>query len=78
MMLLRHGRVIAESWWHPYAPEKPHMLFSLSKSFTATAVGLAVGEGRLSLDDKVISFFPESTPETLSENLAAIDRKSVV
>ena len=72
MMLLRHGRVIAESWWHPYAPEKPHMLFSLSKSFTATAVGLAVGEGRLSLDDKVSSFFPESTPEPLSENLAAM------
>ncbi|WP_395143997.1 serine hydrolase domain-containing protein [Armatimonas sp.] len=72
VMLLRHGRVIAETWWHPYAPEKPHMLFSLSKSFTATAVGLAVGEGRLHLDDKVISFFPESTPETLSENLAAM------
>ena len=72
VMLLRHGNVIAESWWHPYAPERPHMLFSLSKSFTATAIGLAVGEGRLSLEDKVISFFPESVPSTHSDNLATM------
>ena len=72
MMLVRHGVVIAESWWYPYAPQKPHMLFSLSKSFTATAIGLAVGEGRLSLDDKVVSFFPEKAPQAISENLAAM------
>jgi Beta-lactamase len=64
--------VIAESWWHPYSADKRHMLFSLSKSFTATAIGLAVGEGRLSLDDKVLSFFPEKVPATVSENLAAM------
>src|SRR5579862_10044667 len=39
-MLLRHGRVAAEGWWAPYAPQLPHMLYSLSKSFTSTAVGL--------------------------------------
>ena len=72
VMLVRHGHVIAESWWHPYAPEKQHMLFSLSKSFTATAIGLAVGEGRLSLEDKVVSFFPEKAPAAVSENLAAM------
>ena len=44
-MLLRHGRVVAEGWWSPYAPEIPHMLFSLSKSFVSSAVGLAVAEG---------------------------------
>jgi CubicO group peptidase (beta-lactamase class C family) len=58
-MLLRHGAVVAEGWWSPYAPDRPHMLFSLSKSFTSTAVGFAVTEGRLSIDDPVISFFPE-------------------
>ena len=72
VMLVRHGFVVAESWWHPYGPERPHMLFSLSKSFTATAIGLAVGEGRLSLDDKVVSFFPEKAPGSVSENLAAM------
>jgi hypothetical protein len=72
LMLVRHGFVIAESWWHPYSSDKRHMLFSLSKSFTATAIGLAVGEGQLSLDDKVISFFPEKAPAHVSENLAAM------
>ena len=40
-MLVRHGQVVAEGWWAPYAADEPHMLFSLSKSFTSTAVGLA-------------------------------------
>ena len=71
-MLLRHGRVVAETWWAPYAPEVPHGLYSLSKSFTSTAVGLAVAEGRLTLDDKVLSFFPESLPPQVSDHLAAM------
>ncbi len=37
-MLLRHGQVVAEGWWTPYGPENPHLLFSLTKSFTSTAV----------------------------------------
>ena len=69
-MLMRHGHVIAEGWWAPYASELPHMLFSLSKSFTSTAIGLLVGEGRLSVDNKVISFFPDDLPAEISPNLA--------
>jgi CubicO group peptidase (beta-lactamase class C family) len=72
LMLVRHGRVVAEGWWSPYAAELPHMLFSLSKSFTSTAVGLAVSEGCLSVDDTVISFFPDLLPAHISENLAAM------
>jgi hypothetical protein len=71
-MLLRHGHVLAEGWWAPYSAEKPHMFFSLSKSFTASAIGLAVDEGLLSLDDPVIGFFPDETPAQVSENLAAM------
>jgi CubicO group peptidase (beta-lactamase class C family) len=71
-MLLRHGAVVALGWWSPYAPEYPHVLFSLSKSFTSTAVGLAVADGRLSVDDPVLSFFPEDAPKKVSRNLAAM------
>jgi len=71
-MLLRHGRVIAEGWWAPYAPDRPHMLFSLSKSFTSTAIGLAIAEGRLTLDDPVISFFPEDLPRRLGQRWPAV------
>ncbi|HLK56917.1 MAG TPA: serine hydrolase [Chthonomonadaceae bacterium] len=71
-MLLRHGQVAAEGWWTPYAPASPHMLFSLSKSFTSTAVGLAIAEGHLHVEDAVTSFFPDSLPSPVSENLAAM------
>ena len=71
-MLLRHGAVVAEGWWHPYRPETPHMLFSLSKSFTSTAVGLAVSEGRLSIADPLLKFFPADAPRKVSPNLAAM------
>jgi len=39
-MLVRHGRVVADGWWKPEAPHKPHVLHSLSKSFNSTAGGL--------------------------------------
>lgn len=71
-MLLRHGQVVAEGWWSPYAADEPHMLFSLSKSFTSTAIGLAVAEGRLAVTDRVLSFFPEEAPAEVSDNLAAM------
>ena len=57
-MLLRHGNVAAEGWWRPYGPQSPHSLYSLSKSFTATAIGLAVQEGLLTVHDRVLKFFP--------------------
>lgn len=61
-MIVRHGHVIAEGWWKPEAADKQHILWSLSKSFNSTAVGLAVAEGKLSLDDPVLKFFPEDAP----------------
>lgn len=70
IMLLRHGKVVAEGWWEPYGPDRPHMLFSLSKSFTSTAIGFAVEEGLLTVDDLVCDFFPEQVPEVISPNLA--------
>jgi len=71
-MLLRHGQVVAEGWWGPYRRDDPHVLFSLSKSFTSTGIGLAIAEGRLSLDDAVLSFFPEDAPAEPSDNLKAM------
>lgn len=71
-MLIRHGHVIAEGWWGPYDAQTPHILYSLSKSFTSTAVGLAISEGKLSLDDEVLKFFPEDAPAQASANLKAM------
>ena len=71
-MMVRHGRVVAEGWWSPYGPELNHTLYSMSKSFTSTAVGFAVAEGKLRVDDRVISFFPKELPEQANEFLATL------
>ncbi len=62
VILQRHGKVAMEGYYKPYAPDETHILFSLSKSFTSTAIGFAVQEGLLSIEDKLVDFFPEYLP----------------
>lgn len=56
--LVRHGKIASQCFWKPYSEEIPHVMYSMSKSVTSTAVGFAVCEGLLSVDDKVSRFFP--------------------
>ena len=72
IMINRNGRTILEGWWQPFKKEYVHTLYSLSKSFTSTAVGLLKGEGKIDVNDKVISFFPDKLPSPVSDNLAAM------
>jgi CubicO group peptidase (beta-lactamase class C family) len=76
LMVLRHGHVIAEVYWEPESADKPHVLWSLSKSFTSTAVGFAIEEGKISLDDPVLKFFVDQpdvdVPSDPSANLQAM------
>ncbi|CAM5264830.1 serine hydrolase domain-containing protein [Streptomyces griseomycini] len=59
LMILRHGHLVASGWWAPYTASRPHLLYSLSKSFTATAAALAEAEGLIDFDAPVLSYFPE-------------------
>lgn len=77
-MIVRHGKVVAESWWNPYRADLKHTLYSTSKSFTATAIGFAVSENRLSVEDKVISFFPDDLPAKISPNLEELRIKDLL
>jgi CubicO group peptidase (beta-lactamase class C family) len=61
-MLVRHGKVVAEGWWSPYQEDDLHVMYSVTKSFTSTAVGFASQEGLLSVNDTVLSFFPDRAP----------------
>lgn len=78
MVLLRHGHAIARGSWAPYRRQAPQHLYSLSKSFTSTAVGFAVEEGRLKLDDRVAAFFPDRCPSVVSANLAALQVRDLL
>ncbi len=68
-VFLRHGKLIAEGYWKPYAQNETHMLYSHSKSFTSTAIGFLVEEGKLDLDEKVADIFPDKLPAKPSKNL---------
>ncbi|MBQ4573790.1 MAG: serine hydrolase [Clostridia bacterium] len=58
-ILFRHGKCISESYFAPYAKDKLHMLYSLSKSFTSIACAFAVQDGLLAYEDRVAGFFPD-------------------
>ena len=78
LVLLRHGSVIAELHPRPFLPTDGHTLFSCSKTFVAAAVGIAVGEGRLKVSDKVISFFPDELPDCVSPRLANLSVRDLL
>ncbi|WP_221029099.1 serine hydrolase domain-containing protein [Actomonas aquatica] len=68
-MLVRHGQVVAEGWWTPHHADAQHMFFSLSKSFTSTAVGMAIAEGHFTLNTPIIELFPAEAPAEPSDHL---------
>ena len=72
VMVVQHGKVVSATWRSEGKENEPHILNSVSKTFTSTAVGLAISEGKLKLTDRLISFFPDKLPEVVSDNLKAI------
>ncbi|WP_405577342.1 serine hydrolase [Streptomyces sp. NBC_01190] len=72
LMIMRHGRLIAEGWWAPHTPDRKQLLYSLGKSLTSTAAGLAVADGLLDLDAPVVSYFPEFDAEITDPGSRAI------
>ena len=73
LMVLRHGKVIFEKWLGEHGPTIPHVMHSVSKSFTATAIGFAVQEKLLKVSDKVIEYFPDELPEEVSPYLKQLE-----
>lgn len=73
LMIVRNGKVAYEQWFGENAANKNHVLFSVSKTFTATGIGFAIQEGLLDVSDKVISFFPDKLPDEVSANLQALE-----
>lgn len=78
LMLLRHGKVAYEASWKPATISEPHVLFSLSKSFTSAAAAFAVSEGLISYDDRIVKYFKDKLPESPSEWLGEITIKHLL
>ena len=61
IMLVRGNNVFCEKYYAPFDADFKHRMYSVSKSFVSVAIGLLIEDGKLSLDDQFISFFPEYT-----------------
>ncbi len=72
LVVVQHGQVLVEQWWEPFHPCVAYELYSISKSVTAIAVGIAIDEGLLQLDDRIVDLFTDECPSTISDNLAAM------
>jgi CubicO group peptidase (beta-lactamase class C family) len=58
-MIARGGKVVAEGAIAPHRLEDPHTIYSLSKTIHVLAVGLMLDQYPVSLEDRVLKFFPE-------------------
>ncbi|WP_225025933.1 serine hydrolase domain-containing protein [Xinfangfangia pollutisoli] len=78
LLIWQKDALILDAWWAPFAPARPHMMHSVTKSFTSAAVGLALAEGRLALDDLVLGFFPDHPlPDLPAQDLARLQRMTL-
>ncbi|WP_332303152.1 serine hydrolase domain-containing protein [Rhizobium sp. GR12] len=71
LLVWQDGALITDAYWAPCTATRPHMMHSVTKSFTSMAVGLAVADGLLSVDNAVLSFFPDY-PGPVDDNLRAM------
>lgn len=78
LMILRHGHVLAEGWWRPYTPDNMRLLYSLSKSFTSVAFGVAMAEGGVALDDRLVDVFPEHRDAAADDRVRALTMRHLL
>lgn len=77
-MLIRHGEILAEGYYPPFKSDTLHRMYSTSKTFVAIAVGLLIDEGKLSLTDKIIDFFPEYCPDNIHPYVADMNIRDLL
>lgn len=78
VMIVNDGKVIYQDWRNGGEADKGHVLNSVSKTFTSLAVGMAIAEDKLSVDEKLVDIFPEYRPDTVSDNLADIEVRDLL
>lgn len=78
IQIMRRGKICAEGWWNPYAPGMRHNLMSVSKTYTATAIGIAYTEQLLDLSDRIIDIFPEHSPNEPDDLLKMLTIRDIL
>ncbi len=78
LIVRRGGRTLVETYRAPCGPADRHQLFSLSKSFTSTAFGIACGEGLISLEDKLVDIFPEYVTDKVTDRMRRVTMRDLL
>lgn len=78
LLLMHHDKLVFEGYYAPCTKNSLHRMFSISKSFTSIAIGLLIDEGKLSLDDPIIQYFPEKLPDPIHPWIAQMTIKDML
>lgn len=78
ILIARGDKLICEAYWKPFDARCQHRMYSQTKSYVGLAVRLLADEGRISLNDKIISYFPEKLPEKIHPFLAELSIKNML
>lgn len=71
VLLLRGNDIFFEKYWAPFDADRPHRMYSVTKSFVSIAVGCLADEGKIRLDDPIVRYFPDKLPAQVSPLLQA-------
>ncbi len=78
LLIVRNGRIVLDAYFDPYNGSFPHKLASITKSVTSTLVGIAIDQGKLQLDQPMVSFFPDRTIANLTDRKKAMTVRDLV
>ena len=78
VLLARHGKLIAEGYYAPFERNRLHRMFSVTKSLNALAIGLLEADGKLSLDDPIINYFPDKLPDNIHPFVASMTIRNLL
>ena len=71
LLIARGDKLVCEAYWEPIKADENHRMYSQTKSYVGMAIDQLAAEGKLSLQDKIIDYFPEYLPEEVHPYLAA-------
>ncbi len=72
LLVIRNGYVVLDATFYPYDGQSVHNVASVTKSLMTTLIGIAADQGKLNLDDKMVSFFPDRSIANLDQLKADI------
>lgn len=78
LIVIKDDKLVFEGYQKPYGPEVLHRMFSVTKSMVSLAIGLLEQEGRLSLDDHIVDYFPEKLPENVHPYMRALTIRNML